>query len=242
MKKLSLAGIGIFIAMFSTDSCSAMELSHKSHWQKEREKDDLIEELYAMGAFKFGKFKLKSGQESPFYVDLRPVISHPKILTSLTQQLCEKVNACKPQFNIVCGVPYGALAIATRMAAVWECPMIMKRNEAKDHGTQNMIYGHFEKDDKVLVVEDVITTGGSVLGVVEALEKEGLKVHDIVVCLDREQKGKENLNEKGYDVHALFTITQIINSLYSNGRIDVHVRDSVKEYLRNGGQEEIFHI
>lgn len=229
MKRFSVVCLSVCMLIGGNYSC-AME-SKTLEFVERKERAELIDNLYAIGAFKFGKFKLKSEQESPIYVDLRPVISYPGILKSLTQQMCNKIDGCERTFNIVCGVPYGALALATRMAADWELPMIIRRNDPKDHGIPNMIYGHFKEGDPVLLVEDVVTTGGSVSAVAAALKKEGLKVYDIAVCLDREQKGRENLEKEGYRVHALFTITEIINELFLNNRIDCKQYNIVKEYL-----------
>jgi len=174
-------------------------------------KKDFFLECYKLGIIKFGKFTLKSGIESPFYVDLRPLASDPKILKNLAKYLLEMLSL--DHFDLICGVPYAALPMATAMSLQSEIPLIIKRKEAKEYGTKKMIEGIFEKGQNCLLVEDVITSGKSLLETIPEIENEGISVSDIVVVLDREQGGKELLESKGYRVHTLFKISEIVQLL-----------------------------
>jgi len=168
-------------------------------------------EAYKLEIIKFGRFTLKSGIESPFYVDLRPLASDPKILKHLANYLLEMLPL--NNFDLICGVPYAALPMATAMSLESYLPLIIKRKEAKQHGTKKLIEGIYKKGQNCLLVEDVITSGKSLMETIEEVENEGLNVSDIVVVLDRQQGGKEKLESKGYNVHTLFTISEAVEIL-----------------------------
>lgn len=174
-------------------------------------KKEFFLECYKLGIIKFGKFTLKSGIESPFYVDLRPLASDPKILKNLANYLLDSLPL--DNFDLICGVPYAALPMATAMSLESYLPLIIKRKEAKDYGTKKLIEGIYKKGQNCLLVEDVITSGKSLLETIPEIENEGISVSDIVVVLDREQGGKQILEQKGYRVHALFTISECIQIL-----------------------------
>ncbi|MDO4763900.1 MAG: orotidine-5'-phosphate decarboxylase [Flavobacteriaceae bacterium] len=176
-----------------------------------KDKKEFFLDAYQLEIIKFGKFTLKSGIESPFYVDLRPLASDPKILQNLAHHLLKTIPL--HQFDLICGVPYAALPMATAMSLQSQIPLIIKRKEAKSYGTKKLIEGVFQKGQNCLLVEDVITSGKSLLETISEVENEGLKVTDIVVVLDRQQGGKEILEQKGYRVHTLFTISEAVEIL-----------------------------
>ncbi len=180
-------------------------------------KKDFFLECYKLGIIKFGRFTLKSGIESPFYVDLRPLASDPKILKHLANYLLEMLPL--DNFDVICGVPYAALPMATAMSLESYIPLIIKRKEAKSYGTKKLIEGIFTKGQNCLLVEDVITSGKSLLETIPEIENEGISVSDIVVVLDREQGGKELLESKGYNVHTLFTISEVCKLLKEEGHL-----------------------
>ena len=181
-------------------------------------KKEFFLECYKLGIIKFGRFTLKSGIESPFYVDLRPLASDPKILKKLANYLLEMLPL--DNFDIICGVPYAALPMATAMSLESYLPLIIKRKEAKAYGTKKLIEGIYEKGQNCLLVEDVITSGKSLVETIEEVENEGIKVSDIVVVLDRQQGGKEKLEAKGYKVHSLFNISEVVEILRAVNYID----------------------
>ena len=193
-------------------------------------KNKFFLESYKLEIIKFGKFNLKIGIESPFYVDLRPLASDPKILKKLAEHLLE-ILPKDTKLDLICGVPYAALPMATVMSLLSGIPLIMKRKEAKGYGTKKLIEGIYKQGQSCLLVEDVITSGKSLLETIAEVEKEGLKVSDIVVVLDRQQGGKELLEQKGYRVHTLFTITEVMKILHEAGEIDNEQVAKIHDFL-----------
>jgi uridine monophosphate synthetase len=171
------------------------------------QKEPLIQSLYSIGVVQFGEFKLKSGQTSSVYVNLRKIISYPDILRDVANAMWEACKHC--EFDLVCGVPYTALPIATCISLEHNIPMIMRRKEKKDYGTKQMIEGEFKAGQRVLVIEDVVTSGASILETTEELENAGLKVVDLVALIDREQGGRETL-EKKYKLHSILSLSEIL--------------------------------
>ena len=190
---------------------------------------ELIEKLFDIGAVKFGEFKLKSGIMSPIYVDLRVIVSYPEILKSVSEAMWEKINNL--EFDLICGVPYTALPIATAMSITHNLPMVMRRKEIKDYGTKKAIEGAFTAGQKVLIVEDLVTSGLSVFETTEPLEHEGLKVTDVVVLLNREQGAEENLKNKNLNLHAVFTITELLQTLLEKNKINKNIYDMTMKFI-----------
>jgi uridine monophosphate synthetase len=131
----------------------------------------LIHKLYEIGAVKFGSFTLKSGLQSPIYIDLRLTVSYPRLLVAISEALLSQVRGAP--FDLICGVPYTALPFATAISIQHNIPMILRRKEKKEYGTGKMLEGVFSKGQKCLVVEDVITSGQSLFETIAALEQEG---------------------------------------------------------------------
>ena len=198
------------------------------------EVEAIVVRLFEVDAVKFGDFKLKSGIMSPFYLDLRVMVSYPDILAGVAEAMWGKLEAggALGRVDIMCGVPYTALPIATAMTlAHREVPMLMRRKEVKEYGTKKAIEGHYAAGQNCLIVEDLVTSGMSVMETVAPLEAEGLKVTDVVVAVDREQGGKANLEAKGLHLHAVCTITEIIEILVRRGKISKVMAQRVREFV-----------
>lgn len=186
-------------------------------------------ECYKHGIIKFGRFTLKSGIESPFYVDLRPLASDPKILKNLAKYLLDLVP--ERNFDLICGVPYAALPMATAMSLESDIPLIIKRKEAKSYGTKKLIEGIFSKGQSCLLVEDVITSGKSLLETIPEVENEDINVKDVVVVLDREQGGKQLMESHGYRVHTLFNISEVCQILKEEGHLQDEEITRINDFL-----------
>lgn len=193
-------------------------------------KKEFFLECYKLGIIKFGRFTLKSGIESPFYVDLRPLASDPKILKNLANYLLDMLPL--DNFDLICGVPYAALPMATAMSLESYIPLIIKRKEAKNYGTKKLIEGIYQKGQNCLLVEDVITSGKSLIETIAEVEQEDIKVADIVVVLDREQGGKELLESRGYKVHTLFNISEVCTILRENGELTDDEVKRIQDFLQ----------
>lgn len=192
-------------------------------------KDLFIQKLFEIGAIKFGSFTLKSGLVSPIYIDLRLMVSQPGVLKAAAEFIEKKARAL--EFDLVCGVPYTALPIATLVSLDLSKPMVIRRREIKEHGTKKAIEGNFQAGQKCLIVEDLITSGSSVKETAEFLEEAGLEVQDAIILVDREQGGQGNLEGFGYRTQTIFTITEILDSLAEARHLDRNLVGEVKNFI-----------
>ncbi len=177
----------------------------------------LIDDLYAIQALKFGEFRLKSGALSPFYVDLRGIISYPPILQTIALRVLEVLRPLR--YDRIAGIPYAGLPIATAVALAGNIPMLYARKGVKDHGTRRAIEGTFAPGEIVVLIDDVITDGASKFEAATPLAEAGLVVRDFVIFLDREQGGAERLREKGYGLHSVLKISAVLAHLRDTGRL-----------------------
>ncbi len=203
--------------------------------------------LADIGAIQFGEFTLASGKKSPIYIDLRLLASHPGVLrqvalayadlicqTSNVERQASSVKRQTSNVNRLAAIPYAALPIGTAVALELDLPLIYPRKEAKAHGTARQIEGEFRPGDRVVVLDDLITTGGSKLEAIAPLEAAGLVVRDVVVLIDREQGGREELEAAGYRLHAVLGLRQMLDMLVEAGRISAGQRDEVTAFLWGG--------
>ncbi|XP_045762541.1 uridine 5'-monophosphate synthase-like [Maniola jurtina] len=191
---------------------------------------ELAVQLFDAGAVRLGDIEAKLGRRTPIYFDLRVVVSHPSIMMAIAQQL--QILATEIEHDILCGVPYAALPFAAVMSVHANTPMIMKRKETKMYATKKILEGVFDKNQNCLVVEDVVTSGGSLLETVTTLRDEGLKVTHAVIVLDREQGGANVLSANGVQVKSLFTMTELVKILRDAGRISEETVEIVSDHIR----------
>ncbi|MBD2386572.1 bifunctional orotidine-5'-phosphate decarboxylase/orotate phosphoribosyltransferase [Cylindrospermum sp. FACHB-282] len=179
---------------------------------------DLILQLYDIGCIMFGDFVQASGATFPYYIDLRKIISNPQVFN---QVIIAYENILKNlTFDRLAGIPYGSLPTATGLSLRLDCPMIFPRKEVKAHGTRKLIEGDFYPGETVVVVDDILISGKSVMEGAEKLKSAGLNVKDIVVFIDHEQGVKDRLQQNGYLGYSVLTISEIISTLYQAGRIN----------------------
>jgi len=171
----------------------------------------LIPSLYQIGAIQFGKFTLKNGALSDIYLDLRKIISYPSILRTIANLLWQQIQPC--HFDLICGVPYTALPIATCLSLQYNIPMVMRRKEKKNYGTKQTIEGRFTPGQTCLVIEDVVTTGSSIIETVHDLKEAGLQVKDISAVISREQGGEKNLKDNHLSLYTAISLNEILNTL-----------------------------
>jgi len=195
--------------------------------------------LADIGCVRFGDFTLRSGQHSPIYIDLRLLASYPTVLRQVAQAYTRLLRGdwdldtghWDLKFDRLAAIPYAALPIGTAVSLELGCPFIYPRKEVKGYGTRRAVEGEFQKGERVVVLDDLITTGASKLEAIAPLEELGLQVEDVVVLIDREQGGREYLEERGYRLHAVFGLGEMLDVLAQHGRISTAQRDEVKAFL-----------
>lgn len=192
-------------------------------------KKEIALALYDIGAIKFGEFTLKSGIKSPIYIDLRLLISYPKILKLISDAMIEVAKGL--EFDVIAGIPYTALPIATAISIDQDWPMTYARKEVKNYGTKKKIEGVFSEGDTALIIDDLITTGGSKFETTEPFEASGLKIKDFIVLVDREQGGGRLLSEKGYNLHSIIGINELLDILNEEGKLADADYQKAKDFI-----------
>jgi uridine monophosphate synthetase len=189
----------------------------------------LANELLDAGCVKFGEFTLKSGLKSPIYIDLRQLITHPKLLAQVAAAYLPILKGL--EFKRIAALPYAAIPIATAISLQGNYPMIYPRKEAKEYGTKAEIEGEFHPGETVVVIDDLATTGGSKFEAIEKLADAGLKVKDVVVLIDRQSGAKESLQNAGYHLHAVVTVSELLDYWEKAGRVDAGRISATRTYL-----------
>jgi uridine monophosphate synthetase len=191
----------------------------------------LADELLSAGCIKFGEFTLKSGLKSPIYIDLRQIITYPKLLEQIGAAYLPLLKELK--FDRIAGLPYAAIPIATAISLAGDYPMIYPRKEAKAYGTKADIEGEYHAGETVVIIDDLATTGGSKFEAIEKLTGVGLVVKDVVVLVDRQSGAKESLAQAGYSMHAVLTIGQLLEYWEENGKAEGDKIEETRKFLKN---------
>ena len=189
--------------------------------------------LIKNNAIKFGDYILASGKKSPYYIDLRQTISSPItmdwIANSLTRIVLNEIG--KDKIDKILGVPTAGVPFATLVSQKLGIPLIYYRQARKEHGVRKKVEGLLERNDRILIVDDLITTGESVIEASEVVRDQGGVVNEMVVLLDREQGGEANLHKARIVPHLLFRISDAMSWLHSVGLISHEVYQTLKNYI-----------
>ncbi|MHB0898034.1 MAG: orotidine-5'-phosphate decarboxylase [Spirochaetales bacterium] len=192
-------------------------------------KDSLVDHLIRTGCFRLGEFVLKSGKKSPFYIDLRKLISDPSALRAAGQAYAELARDCA--FDRLAGIPAAALPLATAAGLELSVPMIWPRMPVKEHGTGNKVEGEYAAGERVLLLDDLITTGASKLEAIEILRGEGLKVEDLIVLIERGKQGRKDMEKAGVNLRAYLGVKEVFSSCERLGLIDAKTRANLERFV-----------
>jgi len=191
----------------------------------------LADALLDAGCVRFGQFTLKSGLQSPIYLDLRQLISTPALLARVADAYVVVLRELK--FDRLAALPYAALPIGAAVSLAGGWPMIYPRKEAKDYGTGAAIEGAYAAGEQAVVIDDLATTGGSKFEAIDKLKAAGLNVRDVIVLIDRQSGAREALAEAGYALHAVLTLSQMLDHWEQTGRVPAAQIAATRAFLAN---------
>ncbi len=194
--------------------------------------------LIKNNAIKFGDYTLASGKKSPYYIDLRQTISSPTtmdwIANSLTRIILNEIGTDK--IDKILGVPTAGVPFATVVSQKLGIPLIYYRQARKEHGVRKKVEGILERNDRVLIIDDLITTGESVIETAEVIRDQGGVVNELVVLLDREQGGQQRLRATRIEPHVLFKISDAMTWLHTVGLIEDKIFETLIKYIEGESQ------
>ena len=203
--------------------------------------NELIIDFYRNGMIKLAEhksdyFTLKSGQKSPIYINLRNISTDMGLLDYVCLNLYNKNNtflSYNQNYDVLCGVPYGGInyAIYLSITILNNHPYLIKRKEKKKHGLNNMIDGEYKQGTRCVLVEDVVTTGMSLLQTIQELEACGIKIVKVLSIINREQGGIEMIRNRGYKISSLISLNEILETLTKNKLITLKISENIKKYI-----------
>lgn len=196
-------------------------------------KNDLLKGLIQTECFRLGEFVLKSGLKSPFYIDLRRTSSDARLMKTVGKAYARLIRALPQKFDRIAGIPVAAVSLATAASLETGIPMIYPRINKKEHGTGNLIEGNFKPGERVVLLDDLITTGKSKIEAIEILRDAGLIVEDLVVLLERGEQGRRDMEAAGIRLHSFFPVEELFDVCRQMNIIDDAGLQTLIDFIRN---------
>ena len=190
----------------------------------------LVEGLLSMGCIRFGEFTLKSGAISPIQIDLRRLVSFPGWMSQVAAAYIRTLKTLT--FDRLAGIPYAALPITTAISLQGNWPLIYPRKTASSFNSSAVIEGLFHEGETAVVINDLVITGASTFQTIDRLQRAGLTITDVVVLIDEEFGAKSALENAGYHLHALFTLTELLDYWEATERLVIEQINPVREFLK----------
>jgi len=191
--------------------------------------------LYRSGCIKFGTFKIKSGAQSPYYIDMARLLASPRELCAVVEAAANRIRVIMLSNRIdkLASIELKGALIAPSIACLLNLPCVIVRKEEKAYGVTGRTAGaDVNKGDNILFFDDVISEGLSKIEGIKPLQELGAKVKHLLVIVNREQGGKENLEKLGYQIHALAKISEIVEALSQSGNIMKAQANAVLTYIK----------
>jgi orotate phosphoribosyltransferase len=171
-------------------------------------KDKLIQQLKECGAIKFGRFVLTSGALSDYYIDIKKASTEPKVLKLIAQEMSSHTK----DYDLLAGMELGAVPLVVALALETGIPYVIIRKEKREHGTGKQIEGGDVKGKSVLIIEDVTTSGGSVVKTIQILRENNAIIEKVIVVVDRESGAREKLQKLEVEFVPLVTVSEILKN------------------------------
>lgn len=202
--------------------------------EREAMKAELCRILNKIGALEFGVFKLTTGRTSPYYIDLRTIPSFPDAFRKVGDLYLSLIRGevGADSFDRIAGIPTAGIPFASFLAYQLKKPFLYTRPQKRLHGRERRVEGVVLPGDRVLLIDDLITTGRSLRRAAEAIRAEGGVVSDAVVLLDREEGGRERLAEDEITLHSLLRASEAADKLYQIGAITEDQLKTIKKQVK----------
>ncbi|MCR6691739.1 MAG: orotate phosphoribosyltransferase [archaeon YNP-LCB-003-016] len=198
--------------------------------------EDIVKRLFKLNAILFGEFTLTSGLKSPYYIDLRVIPSYPDDFIRVCDAYYEILANEVGSFDRIAGVPTAGIPFATMLAYRFRKPLIYVRKEVeRGHGRGRIVEGVLNVNDRVVIIDDVATTGESLMLTAQSIISMGGRVEDAVVLVDREQGAEAKLMKMGIKLHSLIKISDAARILLDHGLISGELYNKILSYVRGVG-------
>jgi len=171
-------------------------------------REKLIQQLKDCGAIKFGRFVLTSGAISDYYIDIKKASTEPKTLRLIAQEM----SSYSKGYDMLAGMELGAVPLVVALALETDIPYVIIRKEKREHGTGKQIEGGDVKGKSVLIIEDVTTSGGSVVKTIQILRENQAEVEKVLTVVDREAGAKETLKKLEVQFIPLVSVSEILKN------------------------------